>query len=183
MSCIPAVLRENPQFLRQHNYLLLAHDLSLLVSGKEKGSERLCEGPQRPGRGQPLTSCYGKAGYLQHAGAAWDRAACHSHRSILPALASSAEETFQPLKEHAYHRLWGWGVRRCNSDEEGVAFLEVHPWHYCDDLSFLEGEAASVNKQQVPIRQLCVTSKWNPWLAPMCPCFPSCVCHPAWVIS
>lgn len=37
MSCGSVVLRENPQFLRQHNYLLLAHDLSLLVTGVWEG--------------------------------------------------------------------------------------------------------------------------------------------------
>lgn len=37
MSCVPVVLRENPQFLRQHNYLLLACDLSLLVTGVWEG--------------------------------------------------------------------------------------------------------------------------------------------------
>lgn len=74
-------------------------------------------------------------------------------------------------------------MRSCNGEEEGVAFLKVHPWRSGDDLSFLDSKAVSVNKQQVPIRQLRVTSKWNTWLAPTYPCFPSCVCHPAWLIS
>lgn len=102
----------------------------------------------------------------------------------LPAIPTDPSCLLQSLKEHTTGYGRGGGeIRSCKRDEEGVAFLEVHPWRYCDDLSFLDGEAASVNKQQVPIRQLCVTSKWNTWLAPTCPCFPSCVCHPAWVIS
>lgn len=39
MNCVPVVLRGNPQFLRQHNYLLLAHDLSWLVTGVWEGEE------------------------------------------------------------------------------------------------------------------------------------------------
>lgn len=152
------------------------------------GRRRAQRDSERGRRGQAVVSpppvATGTQVVLQHAGVAWNRAACYSHRSILPALASSAEETFQSLKEHTTGYGRGGGeIRSCKRDEEGVAFLEVHPWRYCDDLSFLDGEAASVNKQQVPIRQLCVTSKWNTWLAPTCPCFPSCVCHPAWVIS
>lgn len=97
---------------------------------------------------------------MQHTGAAWTLAPLHFHRSwdrrhILPAVARPAEDTVLHHSQRTKQAA-GEEKRSCSGDEEGVTFLEVHPWHYFDELSFLDGEAASVNKQQAPIRQLCV---------------------------